>query len=335
MSECAACGKGGDNLKNCPCKLAKYCNASCQLSHRPKHKKECKKRTTEIFAEQKNAVRASAGHDRMVTSNITSNTHYGWDSVKKVTSGLFARPPPKDDCPICFLPLPGASKITYQFCCGKVICDGCIYVVEGNVEKENEIRTLSRKPLLPQRCPLCREPSDTSDKETAKRCEKRMKANDADAFYTLGCEYQDGTMGMSQDSNKAFELWLRAGELGSNNAHGALATAYYQGKCVGRNLERANHYFELAAMGGNEIARHNLGLFEQRAGNMNRAIKHWVIAAEAGYEPSLKRTQEGFSTGHATRDEYEKALRAYKGTRDDMESLQRDVAAAARALALT
>ena len=53
VSVCAACGKEGDSLKACTaCKLVKYCNRDCQISHRKQHKKECKKRAAEIYDEK-------------------------------------------------------------------------------------------------------------------------------------------------------------------------------------------------------------------------------------------------------------------------------------------
>ena len=41
---------GGDvSLKACKsCMLIRYCNADCQKSHWPKHKKECKQRAAEL-----------------------------------------------------------------------------------------------------------------------------------------------------------------------------------------------------------------------------------------------------------------------------------------------
>ena len=40
---------------------------------------------------------------------------------------LFKDPPPKEDCPICFLPMPYAIggfgvQTKYQPCCGKILC---------------------------------------------------------------------------------------------------------------------------------------------------------------------------------------------------------------------
>ena len=81
---------------------------------------------------------------------------------------------------------------------------------------------------------------------------------------------------------------------------------------------------------GDEVARYNLGNNEQRDGNMNRALKHHMIAAESGEPDSLKQIQELFTNGHATKDDYAKALRAYQAYLAEIKSTQRDVAAAAR-----
>ena len=122
---CAECGKeegGAVTLKVCKaCMSVKYCNAKCQKKHWPTHKKECKLRAAEIRDE-----------------------------------ALFKDPPPKADCPICFLPMPTNLIICvslppatvfsvpiydyamaneglkrepteeYYPCCGKSICRGCI-----------------------------------------------------------------------------------------------------------------------------------------------------------------------------------------------------------------
>jgi hypothetical protein len=51
--------------------LVKYCSAECQRNHWPKHKKDCKLRAAKLRDE-----------------------------------ALFKDPPAKEDCPICFLPMP-------------------------------------------------------------------------------------------------------------------------------------------------------------------------------------------------------------------------------------
>jgi hypothetical protein len=94
---CAACGdsdNGCGSLKACTgCNLVKYCNRTCQIAHRPAHKKACKKRLAELFDKK-----------------------------------LFKQPPPSEDCPICCLRLPiDEDQNIYQACCGKIMCCGCVH----------------------------------------------------------------------------------------------------------------------------------------------------------------------------------------------------------------
>jgi hypothetical protein len=45
---------------------------------------------------------------------------------------------------------------------------------------------------------------------------------------------------------------------------------------------KATYYEELAAIMGSTIARYNLGGLAEKAGNMDRAIKHHMIAIRCG-----------------------------------------------------
>ena len=91
LESCDACGKANEGLKACnACKLVKYCNIECQVAHRPKHRRACKRTAAELF-EQK----------------------------------LFAEPPRRNDCPICMLTMPLSNECAYMLCCGKMICLGC------------------------------------------------------------------------------------------------------------------------------------------------------------------------------------------------------------------
>ena len=84
-------------------------------------------------------------------------------------------------------------------------------------------------------------------------------------------------------------------------------------------------------MGGNVYAIHNLGVGEEKAGNMDRALKHYMIAAEGGHNIALKVIQQLYTNGHATKDDYAKALRAYQAYLAEIKSTQRDKAASTRA----
>ena len=61
---------------------------------------------------------------------------------------------------------------------------------------------------------------------------------------------------------------------------------------------------------------------------MERAVKHWVMSAGAGYDDSVTAIRQAFLKGNATKDDFEKALRSNKEAKDEMKSNQREKAAA-------
>ena len=138
IDTCANCGKGEESsgdLKACTaCKMVKYCNRDCQISHRSQHKKACKKRAAELYDEQ-----------------------------------LFTEHP-RDECPICMLPRPlydDHTGISFFSCCGKNICDGCIY----------DMRETGAKDI----CAFCRTSYSESGEEEVSRVEKLMEKGNSGA----------------------------------------------------------------------------------------------------------------------------------------------------------
>ena len=95
---------------------------------------------------------------------------------------------------------------------------------------------------------------------------------------------------------------------------------------------KAKHYFELAAMNGSAQARHNLGCVEVKAGNVDRVMRHMIIAAKAGYKEALEAIKIGFMNGGVTKDEYANTLRAYHERQKEIKSDERDKAAALKVL---
>ena len=235
---------------------------------------------------------------------------------------LFKQPPNKD-CPICLLRLPLLrSGSVYMACCGKMICSGCDYApVYDNLGNK----------IIQEKCPFCRTPPPKSKKEFNEWLKKRVDLDDAEAIFQLGCYHHLGKNGCTQDYDKALELSVRAGELGSAEAYCGVGYAYDNGHGVEIDKKKANHYYKLAAIEGNEVARYNLGFNEEKAGNMDRALKHYMIAAAEGDDISLKQIQRLYThNGHATKDDYTKALRAYQAYLVEIKSTLRDKAAAAR-----
>ena len=193
-SYCVECGKeeGGVSLKKCKaCMLVKYCNANCQRNHWPKHKKDCKRRAAEL-------------HDE----------------------ALFKDPPPKEDCPICFLPMPvmliccvslPPATITsvpiydyakanvelaklcmqkYYPCCGKSICIGCIYSFFDFGYKG--------------KCLFSKfDSGNKTDEENLEGIMKRVEANDKASINVLAHHYEKGGLGLQQNRTKAKEFYAR------------------------------------------------------------------------------------------------------------------------------
>ena len=92
--------------------------------------------------------------------------------------------------------------------------------------------------------------------------------------------------------------------------------------------KKATHYCALAAIGGDAVARHKLGADEERAGNKDRALKHWMIATRDGVSASLENIKRMYMDGHVTKDDYANALRSYQEYLDGIKSGHRDEAAA-------
>ena len=258
------------------CKHIKYCSVTCQKQHWPKHKKECKQRAARLRDES-----------------------------------LFKQPPPKDDCPICFLPMPFAYDDMASFypCCGKIVCHGCHY---SNHTSRNI------------KCPFCNADLKTGNENEIEKVKKRVEANDVNTLTELGCFYAIGSHGLRTDWNKAFELWTRAAELGSSRARYAIGSAYLHGKGVEIDGKKARHHLELAAIAGHEMARFSLGRMEYNSGNMERALKHCMISASAGHNDSMTVIQREFEKGLVQRNVYELTFKACNDSRAEMTSQARN-----------
>ena len=67
---------------------------------------------------------------------------------------------------------------------------------------------------------------------------------------------------------------------------------------------------------------------ELQVGNMDRALKHFMIAVRDGGSNSLENIKRLYEYGNATKDDYTKALRLYQAYLGEIKSLQRDEAVA-------
>ena len=220
------------------------------------------------------------------------------------------------DCPICCLPisfdqLDKPTESSMMMCCSKSICNGC---ATKNLLREVELR------LAPS-CPFCREPTPSSEEECNELLMKRVAMNDPVAMCQKGWrQFQKG------ECSSAFGYFTKAAELGDANAHYGLASMYYEGKGVEEDKGKYIYHFEEAAIGGHPMARYNLGLLESKNSNMERAVKHWTIAAALGYDAAIKALMGVFKSGLMEKDVLAAALRAHKAAVDAMKSPQREKA---------
>jgi len=76
------------------------------------------------------------------------------------------------------------------------------------------------------------------------------------------------------------------------------------------------------------VARSNLGIQEMKAYNMDRALKHYMIAISSGDSKSLDMIQKLYKYCRVSKDDYTKALRLYQEYLGEIKSVQRDKAAA-------
>ena len=155
-----------------------------------------------------------------------------------------------------------------------------------------------------------------------------MEVGDPIATYNLGVCHRDGERGYPQNHTKALECWHRAAILGFFESFLNIGYAYDTGSGVEVDKKKAKHCYKLSAMGGNATARYNLGRDELQRGNLDRAVRHHMIAIRGGYHNSLEAIKQLYSNGHATKEDYTKALQAYQAYLSEIKSPQRDEAAA-------
>ena len=259
---------------------------------------------------------------------------------------LFRQPPPRDDCPVCFLRMPMLNDQRYMPCCGKTICYGCIKAVEQRA-KASVPRNGTNNELSGQ-CPFCRAPF-VKGEQLVERLNARIAMNDSNAMTIFGnLQIKGDCESIPQDVKQGIEMLSRAAELGCGNACGLLGDLYHQTRDehqhfdsvygVEKDDEKAIHYYEIAAKTGHEQSRHNLGcLLIEQSNESNGftkqykimvAMKHFLIAAAQGFDKSLEAVKDGYIQERIAKDEFAQALRAHKDSKDEVKSDQREGAKA-------
>ena len=222
--------------------------------------------------------------------------------------------PEGDECPICnlLLPLDVGQWTIAQACCMKLVCNGC---------------SLAARKRGMRDCPFCRAPMPQKSRVLA-MIQKRVDAGDPLAMFDLGQQCHYGHYGLEKDVMRAVEMYERAAELGVKDAHYNLGVLYAEGTEVEKDVAKAFRHYEAAAMRGHVLARFNLGCGEHSAGNYDRGLQHYLIAANLGGQDALNNVKYMFMDGLATKADYAEALRGYQSAVEEMRSPDRDEALA-------
>jgi len=286
MCRCASCGVAEDGNINIKLKKCNACHSVryCSVECQKEHRPQHK-------AECKK--RAADMRDEILFKQPESS-HLG-------------------DCQICCLPHSiDHKKSSLSACCTKWICNGCLV---ANVIRE-------RKEKLEQKCVFCRKKSNLTAKESELLFNKRIEANDPNALRQMGTIY-----GAQANFAKAMEFLTKAAKLGDAESHYDLGMMYGHRlpfSTAGKDMKKARYHLEEAAIAGHPEARLQLGMVEAENKRMDRAVKHFIIAASIGETESMKLVKKGYESGGVSKAEFATALRAHHAAIDSTKSPQRD-----------
>jgi len=252
-----------------------------------------------LTQEQKNTAIASAGRRTD-------------DPLKEWT------PPSRDECPICFIPLPIDDKSTcYRPCCGKIICKGCIadqiqmFIRDSGDEMQEEmIKALDQ-------CMFCRTnmygKSDELNRAAAEN-------NRPEGMFRVGQLY------LADEKKQEGIKWLkRATVLGCGKAAEKIGDLHLEDENSDIHETQACFYFNKAAELGRVQAYVKLGNIELDRGWVASAMNNYRKAAICGIkDPGLVQVlKRGFMVGYITREEYFSTLYKHYKANDEMNSKSR------------
>ncbi|KAL9188810.1 hypothetical protein ACHAXT_007188 [Thalassiosira profunda] len=192
----------------------------------------------------------------------------------------------------------------------------CDHLKERNAELLDDMLAKKVPPPPSEDCPICFIPmyweternqympccgKAATAEAYVERIKKRAKLKDSNAIDMMAGLYNNGFEGVQIDKARSIDLYFQAAALGSTSAHEILGDRYLYGENIEKDIEKATQHYQIAALKGNTRA--------------------WAMG---GGEISLKNVQLGYTNGLVAKEDFEKALRAYKDSSDAMRSEQRD-----------
>mmetsp|Transcript_4854 Transcript_4854/g.7094 ORF Transcript_4854/g.7094 Transcript_4854/m.7094 type:complete len:164 (+) Transcript_4854:189-680(+) len=136
------------------------------------------------------------------------------------------------------------------------------------------------------------------------------------------------------DYNNAMKYYTKAIELGDVDSYCRLAACLQIGENstlsdeedIERDEEKEVYHWEEAAIAGHPHGRFSLALYEMKNMRIDRALKHFIIAANLGHDASLQRIKEMYMYGALEKEDFAEALRAHQAAVDATKSPQREAA---------
>ena len=227
----------------------------------------------------------------------------------------------REECPLCLIPFSvEKSGTVFYTCCGKNICNGCIYK-SLSTDTENGV------PINEFKCAFCRQKG--SEKKVIKSLKKLMKNNNPDSFSQMAGNYNTGD-GVFQSDTKALEMLIRAAELGNVDAYGKIGNYFKEGIVVERNISKALDYYEVAAKKGSVDAHNVLAVFHGTNNDMMKSIKHMKLAASAGDQDSMDIVMKFYRKKCLSKEDLTQTLREFQASTNLTKSKERDDARAFR-----
>jgi TPR repeat protein len=284
------------------------------------------------FGDDYDAQESSAADDALAVevADWLQALHLSLQRKPKEDPELWKPHPPTEACPVCLVPLPlqrieATNTNNYWVCCGQKLCLACEAETDRALLITNRKRKDKKLPPMELSCAFCREPVHEDDSDFIKRYEERINKGDVDAMTTLGERYRLGLSGLVRDEAKSLELYTRAADLGCPDGLARLGICFVNGGLgVTKDMEKAMVYFEDAAKKGHVVSRINLGILAQHRQKHDLALKHYRLAAAAGFEPAVKELWKYFSSDQLTKAELEETLRAHHAACNAMKSEERE-----------
>lgn len=215
-----------------------------------------------------------------------------------------------------------AKMQTYNACCGNTICAGCLF---QHQIKSQELAAERGQTPGPPTCAFCRELIPKSNEESLPRIRKRVERKDPKALYNLALKYGFGAHGITVDQSKCIGLLRQSAGLGCLEAQYSLGNLYDDGDMgLEQNSEEAYSWWEKAAEGGHVVARHNLGVKEAERDDCVATMRHCRLSAAGGYRNSMDCLVRVFADGFLRHGDLAITLQAFYRAKAEVNCKDRD-----------